>query len=260
MGSVEWLVGIVVGDGRISDRYVRVYNSDTAIIQKCKNVFDKCFAITEPKLKIRLLSKDRNGFARNSETTELTVNSKELSRTFKELRERFLCNPTNDFISGLFDAEGSVDLRGTVTFWQRKNTSGKEVIQSVIKWLTKRSIKFSEIQNREFHILEIAGAYKNYLNLQKFLVYVKFSAENKIRNSKLIADIYSRHTLISESDILNFVLARSSVTVRDVIESFRIPKMLAYTKLNKLAKGNKITKIRSYPNRYFYSRWHSTIR
>ena len=260
MDSVEWLVGMVVGDGRISDRYVRVYNNDAVIIRKCKTVFDKYFQMREPKLKIRLLSKNRDGFLRSTETTELTVNSKRLSRIFGGLRKQFLSNPTSDFISGLFDAEGSIDLRGTVTFWQRKNASGNEVIQSVAKWLTDNRIKFSEIRNAEFHILEIKGSYKNYTNLHRFLRCVKFTAEKKVKDSQLILDIYSKHSTVSESDILTFVSANSSVTVRDVIESFRIPKMMAYTKLNKLAKGNTIIKIKSYPDRYVYSRWHSTIR
>ena len=36
MKTTGWLIGVVAGDGRISDRYVRVYNNDKTVIHKCK--------------------------------------------------------------------------------------------------------------------------------------------------------------------------------------------------------------------------------
>lgn len=254
MKNIDWLIGVVIGDGRISDRYIRVYNNDEAIIQKCKLTFDKKFGIKEPKVKTRKLSKNRNGFLRNKETVEITINSTELVFVFNKLSKRFLKNPTKDFINGLFDAEGSIDLRGTVTFWQRKNIEGEIVTKSVKKWLQANRIKFTEIRNSDFFIVEILGSYKNYLNIQKFLNHVKFTAIDKVKDAKLILDIFCLHSTVSKGTILNFVESQNSTTVRNVVETFKIPKMNAYTALNKLVRDNRITKTKTYPNYYIFSR------
>lgn len=252
MKTLEWLIGVIAGDGRISDRYVRVYNNDESVISNCREVFRKQFGIEEPKLKIRKLTKNRNGFRRKTETTELTINSTELASVFNKLKDQLLMKPTNDFLSGLFEAEGSIDLRGTVTFWQRKDTTGKEISQSVIKWLNRNGIKFVTFKNQDFYILEVLGSYKNYNNLQKFLRHVRFFSEHKIKDTQLILDIFSSHKSIPKKDILKYVKLQSSVTVRDVIEKFHMPKMNAYKTLNKLVKENWIIKTDTYPNNYIY--------
>ena len=88
--------------------------------------------------------------------------------------------------------------------------------------------------------------------MQKFLKYVKFCSGHKIRDAELILDIFSSHKNISREDVLKFVELKGSTTVRNVIERFHIPKMNAYTTLNKLTRENKLIKIESYPNNYIY--------
>ncbi len=252
METVEWLVGIIAGDGRISDRYVRVYNNDKAIIQKCTRIFYQSFGLQEGKIKFRTLKKDRNGFTRNSETIEITVNSQALASNLRKLKRTLLQKPADDFISGLFDAEGSIDLRGTITLWQRKDNQGKEIVQSIRKWLDRNEIDFVEVKNMDFYIIEILGSYKNYTNLKKFSSLVNLSVERKVKDLELILDIFSRRNLISREDVFQFVKMQNSVTVRDIIENFHIPKMNAYSALNKLVKENRIIKIKSYPDHYAY--------
>jgi hypothetical protein len=246
--SVSWLVGIIVGDGRVSQYYVRIYNSDVDIIHRCKRYFQRHFKISKRKFKIRIRNSVK-GYGTNK-TIELGINSVVLSREFENLIEEFLKNPNSDFIKGLFDAEGSVDLAGTITLWQKKDTKGKIITEVIQKFLKSNGIKFSIINNREFYIIEILGRYRNYGNLKRFSEIVGFSSNHKQRDMKLILNIFSRHRKIEENSIIGFFKKYNEATLRNVIEYFKIPKITAYDALNRLVRKNKILKINSYPNIY----------
>lgn len=119
--KIEWLAGVILGDGRVSDRYVRVYSNTPEIVEKSKEIFQSDFGIVESRFKTRILRKERSGYKRSKETIELCINSKAFAEEFKQLIQKFVENPTASFVRGLFDAEGSVDLAGNITLWQRKN-------------------------------------------------------------------------------------------------------------------------------------------
>ncbi len=257
--KIDWFLGIVIGDGSVSDRYVRVYSNNVEITQNCKEILNKEFLISEKSFKIRNLSKERGGFRRRIETTELGINSVELTRKIKKMTKRLLKNPTSSFIQGLFDAEGSVDLAGNIIIWQRKNESGNMVIESIAKFFENENIKYRSIRNSNFHIMEIPGRYKNYQNLIKFSEIIGFLIKPKQKDLNLILEIFSEKQQINRKEIINYISTKENVTIRNVIEKFKIPKMSAYRLLNKLVDDKKLLKSNSYPNTYNFC-WHSTKR
>lgn len=236
-----------------------MYNNDRKIIEKSKETFKKCLEISKKKIKVRKLGKDRSGFTRNKETIEIGINSTELSSMIKKLIQDQLNKPTANFIKGLFDAEGSIDLAGNVTLWQRKNTQGTKVIKTIKKFLSENKIKNNLIKNKKFHILEIPGRYKNYKNMKKFEELIGFTSPSKQKDINLILNIFSKKTKTDENKILEFVFKNKQVTLREVIEEFKIPKINAYRALNKLVEKGKLEKVNSYPNIY-RSYWHPTKR
>ncbi|MBU0898331.1 MAG: hypothetical protein KKB03_00965 [Nanoarchaeota archaeon] len=248
--KINWLVGIILGDGRVSERYVRIYNNDRNIIQMCKDIFQYNLKIPKNKFKTRMLSKNRNGYKRNAETIELGINSTVFAKEFKNLTSKQLNNPKPYFMRGLFDAEGSVDLAGNIILWQRKDELGTTVSESIERFLKTYKIKYRIINNEDFYIFEILGRYKHYQNLTKFSEIVGFSSKQKLKDLNLIINIFSKRTFVKNQEIIKFVSKNKEVTLRDVIEKFEITKINGYTMLKKLVDENKIKKIKSYPNIY----------
>ncbi len=248
--KINWLLGIIAGDGDVSDRYVRVYNNDRLIIRNCEEIFQEGFGINRTKFKIRLLAKNRKGYKRNVETVELGINSTTFANCFKNLIRDQLDNPTTGFMRGLFDAEGSVDLAGNIVLWQRKDKKGTLVSKAIKRFLEDGKIKFRLIKNQDFYIFEILGRYKYYQNLVKFSETIGFVSPRKIKDLSLILETFSRKTFISGQQFLNFISDNQKVTLRQVIENFKVPKSNAYSALNKLVVDKKLIKIKSYPNIY----------
>jgi len=248
--KIEWLAGVILGDGRVSDRYVRVYSNTPEITQKSKEIFKSDFGIQEDKIKTRILQKERSGYKRSKETIELCINSKEFAEKFKKLIQQFVENPTASFVRGLFDAEGSVDLAGNITLWQRKNSQGNIVSKTVKNFLDSGTINYKTINNTDFHIIEIQGRYKNLKNLIRFSEILGFSICHKQRDLETILEIYSKKTMITEKEILDFLSRKGEGTLRDIIVTFRIPKINAYRILNILVTKRKLNKTKSYPNIY----------
>ena len=248
--KIEWLAGIILGDGRVSDRYVRVYNNTPEIIEKSKETFLSEFGVSENKLKTRILRKERNGYKRNVETIELCINSTEFAKNFRRLIQKYIENPTASFVNGLFDAEGSVDLAGNITLWQRKDNQGTIVSETVKKFLNANDVRYKIINNPDFHIIEIQGRYKYIQNIIKFSEIIGFSVPHKQRDLETILEIYSKKTRITEKEVLDFISRKGEGTMRDIIVTFGIPKINAYRILKTLVNKKKLTKTKSYPNIY----------
>jgi hypothetical protein len=248
MNKIKWFLGFVAGDGSITKRYVRIYNNSESLISDCIKILQTKFKIPFDKIKIRKLRRKRKGFKRNKETVEIGINSTKFSKTIKNLIEENFKVPSQEILTGVFDAEGCVDLNGNIVLWQRKSHNGNKVFKAVKNGLKKYNIKYDLIGNLDFNILEICGGYKYYENLQKFHQKIGFRHEKKQKNLSLILEIFNEKRSIQINDIFNFI--KNGKTVREVIEKFKIPKSRIYRILNMSVKKKLVEKINTFPNKY----------
>lgn len=79
---------------------------------------------------------------------------------------------------------------------------------------------------------------------------IEFSISHKRKDITAILKIFSVKNKITEKEIMKMLSENKQTTLRNVIETFEVPKINAYKMLSKMAAENKIIKERSYPNIY----------
>lgn len=228
--NIPWFIGITLGDGSLSGRMVRVWNNEKTITDRWTKILNKNFGIPKEKIKTRRLKKDRNGFKRNKETLEVTVNSLEFKRKIKRLTQELISS--NDLesdkivLQGIFDAEGSINGRCEVVIWQRKNEQGNMVTKFIKEKLQQLDIKFRDQSNNEFHIIFILGGLKNKDNFVNFSQLINFSHPKKKEWLDLDLEILSLNRKITEEEIVEFLQHVESVTVNDLVRHFKVIERL----------------------------------
>lgn len=252
--DVAWFVGATLGDGSLSGRMVRVWNNEEYVTNKWIEILKKEFAISEDKIKRRGLKKDRNGFSRNEETVEVTVNSTQFNREIKNLsQEVFHSNDleaVRSSLQGIFDAEGSICGRCEIVLWQRKNKQGDLIANFVRCNLQKLNIKFVEDPNDEFHIIRTLGGLRNKENFVRFSELIGFSHPKKKTWLNLDLEILSLNKKIEEYEIIQFLQERGSATIKEMVLQFKVIETRIRRCLRKLQAKNLIVKSNTWPRRF----------
>lgn len=250
----SWFIGITLGDGSLSGRMVRVWNNEEFIANRWIEILNKEFGISEDKVKIRKLKKDRSGFRRNKETIEATVNSAQFNREIKKLSREVLSSNDSEIIrstlQGVFDAEGSICGRCEVVIWQRKNEQGNIIMGFVKKNLELLDIKFVDDSNDNFNIIRILGGFRNKENIKRFAELINFSHPKKKEWLNLDLEILELSKKISEGEIINFLKTVKEVTVNDIVRHFKVIETRVRRKLKKLLKNGIIQRSNTRPMKF----------
>lgn len=249
-----WFIGIILGDGSLSGGMVRVWNNEEFIVNRWIEILNKEFGISKDKVKTRKLKKDRNGFRRNKETIEATVNSAQFNREIKKLSQDVLSSSDLEIIrstlQGIFDAEGSICGRCEIVIWQRKNENGDLIANFVRNKLQKLGIKFVNDPNDEFHIIRVLGGLRNKDNIVRFSRLIGFSHTRKKEWLNLVLEILSLNRKIDEDEIIQFLLERRSAIVKDMVLQFKVIETRIRRCLRKLQIKGIITKSNTWPRRF----------
>ena len=254
MDDIGWFIGMTLGDGSLSGRMVRVWNNDVTIVDKWKEILKNQFNISDASIKIRKLSKDRNGFKRNSDTTEATVNSSQFNNQIKELTKKLLETENKNLmcsiLQGLFDAEGSINGRCEIVIWQRKDKQGNLVTEFIKKSLEFLDIKFRDESNSKFNILLILGGTRNKENFLKFSELIGFSNQNKNNWLELDKEILQSNKKITEEEVILFLKENGEVTINDFVKSFKVIETRIRKSLNQLVERRVVNKISTWPRKF----------
>jgi len=256
--DIAWFIGITIGDGSLSGRMVRLWNNEEFLINKWIEVLNSRFDIPREKIKIRRLKSNRNGFKRNKETIESTVNSTIFKKRIKKLFENVLAasnvNISGPILQGIFDAEGSVNGRCEVVIWQKKDRQGDLITEFMKSRLKEIGIKFVVQNNDNFHIILIPGGFRNHDNIRKFSELIGFSHPKKRKWLDLDLEILSLNRKITEKEMIQFLERVESATVNDMVVNFKVIEHRIRHCLRKLEMKNKIIKTNIWPRRFLVLR------
>lgn len=252
-----WLVGITIGDGYLDDRHVEVYNSSKSILKEVvrtikvdlkfpidrtmvdiysmtanKKRWSEILDIPKEQIKLRPNSSPWNA---TTEKLRVRISSKEIATEFHEFYKHIMHKSKSEkisFVKGLFDAEGSVDLKGKIEFKQVKDVKGVEVVRIVYKILSKLGIECTI--PKEKHDKKKDDFYFYVKDLERFKSLIGFVDIEKSQKLDLIIKTYKSDKVPSEKEILSIIRKRPS-TMFELIQLLKSPHYRIQRKLKKLA-------------------------
>jgi len=241
-----WLVGIIAGDGSLSGRMVRIWNTEKYVIEKAKRIILNEFKQERIIVSVASNKKD-NHFKRRMDVIELRVNSVKLKEEIKnllfEIKATSNLETIFSFLRGVFDAEGSVDFNGNIVLWQRKNKKGMEIIRTIKRGLETSGINFRVWNNKNFFIISIPGNRSTQENLEKFRILIGFSHPKKDHDLTHLITILKSKKKPDKKEVLDFIKLRRRVKSADLINKFLLLRSEAHRLLKRLHKEGLVKRI-----------------
>ncbi|MBI4010144.1 MAG: hypothetical protein HY361_03050 [Candidatus Aenigmarchaeota archaeon] len=262
-----WLVGITIGDGYLDDRHVEVYNSSKFILKEVaksikqelkfpvdrimvdvysltadKEKWSKILDIPEVQIKLRPNSSPWNA---TFEKLRIRISSKETATQFSEFYKKIMHKTRSEkieFVKGLFDAEGSVDLKGKIEFKQVKDDKGLKVVRVVHKILSELGIKCTKPKVK--HDMKKDDFYFYVKDLEKFKSLIGFVDMEKTQKLDIIIKTYKSEKIPSEEEILS-ALKKEPCSMFKLIQLLKSPHYRIQRKLKGLADSGMIKRVRA---------------
>jgi predicted transcriptional regulator len=265
MGDFHWLAGIVRGDGHIDDRHVEIYNSSPSILKKSVQTIQKLS--TQPiRVKVDIYSmdasliskwskilelsktciklrKNTSPWATSSEKLRIRVSSKKLAEKVGLLLKKELSkNEVRSFLRGLFDAEGSVDIKGYIEFKQVASNEGKALVMKVHNYLTALNISCTNPKMKKDTLKEDFYFYVK--DLEGYRRAINFDDEDKQEKLNFVIDVYKQRRKPSEKELLS-ILRKEPAKILDIMLKVACPYYNIRYVLCRMIKNGKITCIKS---------------
>lgn len=199
--ALDWLVGILAGDGHLDDRHVEVYNSSPEIVRESLKVLEKLVerrrividvytksALSAPKFSRQFtvhVRRPTSPWNFNRPKIRIRVSSKEL---VKKIKEKIESRPKSvrDYLRGFFDAEGSVDIKGRIEFKQKYSGVGKKNALKVFRMLKKLKIATTNLRVKADNLNNKKDIYFYVTDLEKFEKIIGFVDKRKLEKLKII--------------------------------------------------------------------------
>ncbi|MBL7169467.1 MAG: hypothetical protein ISS48_00420 [Candidatus Aenigmarchaeota archaeon] len=247
-----WLKGMIDGDGYTDERHVEIYNSSESILKHVVISLKKL--VSESRIKIDIyaeipqkhliskwskilniphenfkIRKNTSPWKPRTEKIRIRVSSKELVT----ILNREQVHP-KQYLSGLFDAEASVDIKGYIEFKQLAKKKGKNLVNDVFGMLNEMKIKTTEprIKNDRNIKKDIYIYVKDLKKFQKDIGFSDISKKIKLTN---IIRIKSVNKTPNISDIKR--LLDNDKTLWEIMSELNSP----YHKIRYLLKNNHLT-------------------
>ena len=265
MGDFHWLAGIVRGDGYIDDRHVEIYNSSPSILRKSVQTIQK-LSIQPIRVKVDIYSTDASlvlkwskilelpkacirlrentsPWATNSEKLRIRVSSKKLAERMDLLLKKELSSDeVKSFLRGLFDAEGSVDIKGYIEFKQVANKEGKILVTKVRDYLAMLNISCTNPKMKKDTLKKDFYFYVK--DLEGYRRAINFADEDKREKLDFVINVYKKRRKPSEEELL-LMLQKKPAKILDIMLKVACPYYNVRYVLYRMIKNGKITCIKS---------------
>ena|GEM_PF-4806853 len=195
-----------------------------------------------PKSCIKL-RKNTSPWATNSEKLRIRVSSKKIAEKVglllkKELRS----NEVKSFLRGLFDAEGSVDIKGYIEFKQVASTEGKALVTKVHNCLTALNISCTNPKMKKDTLKKDFYFYVK--DLEDYRRAINFDDEDKQEKLNFVIDVYKKRRKPSEEELF-LILRKKPAKILDIMLEVACPYYNVRHVLYRMIKEGKITCIKS---------------
>lgn len=261
-----WLIGMVVGDGYLSDRNIEIYNSSPVILKESVNVIKNILNFPVERIKVDVYSLDSNTekwsqilelpqqcitlrkntspWNTTTEKIRIRISSKEkaneLGKLLKNIRNASKEQKIN-FVKGLFDAEGSVDLKGRIEFKQVNDKKGKEITNLAFKIIANElKIRCTEPKIKQDKKKD--DVYFYVMDIEKFSELVSFVDKEKREKLSMIIECSKSKKTPTESEILNSL--EEPKTSFELIKTIKCPYYKIQRLLSKLKRNGQIKSVR----------------
>jgi len=260
--DLSWLTGLVYGDGYIDDRHLEVYNSSPSILTKCVKSM-KRMGVETHKIKIDIFSENgnRNKWAKilqvpalnislrkntspwkeNYEKVRVRVSSKEKANLIKHVFEGIEHSKMigkKGFVGGLFDAEGSVDMKSRIEFKQVYDKHGERIVRIVHKILSK-DLNIICTSPKTKHDAEKIDIYFYVKDLEKFKSKIGFVDTCKKGKLLVVIKSYRTDTVPNEEDVMKVLRFRPS-TFFELMSCIKAPYHRISRPLLKLREAGQV--------------------
>lgn len=232
-----WLKGILRGDGYKDDRHIEIFNSSVSIL---KNVVTLLKQHTQPsKIKVDIYSdfpskklifkwlnilelpfenyklrQNTSPWKINSEKIRVRVSSKELTANLSKKPEHI-----EYYLSGLFDAEASVDIKGYIEFKQVASEEGKKLVYDVFETLKNMRILTTQPRIKNDRNIK-TDSYIYVKDIEKFNRNIGFIDISKKTKLEILIKIKQNNETPDLKEILKLVNENKSLwEIIDVLNS-----------------------------------------
>lgn len=234
-----WLCGLIRGDGYIDDRHVEVYNSSKSILQYTVKVL-KQLKIPENKIKVdiykenpkqhlinrwsEILGLPKTNFKLRSPTTVWKARSEKIrlrvsSKAFADYLHRIMQQPKNiHYVRGLFDAEGSVDVKGYIEFKQLNSPEGEKLVNEMYIILSKLGIESTKPKTKRNGKFK-RDVYFYVKDLEKFKKIIDFTDKTKRNKLRILITAKKSYRTPNRGDVERL----RSKSIWDIVSELKSP-------------------------------------
>ena len=206
MGQVSWLKGLIEGDGYIDDRHVEVYNSSSTVLRETAKILKNLIATERIKVDIytenpeekligrwsRTLGIPQNNFRIRSVTSPWKARSEKIRVRVasKDLADKIRGTKKGaSFIKGLFDAEGSVDIKGYIEFKQVERN--KKLVEEVHRFVEELGLKTTPVRIKQDKLKKDAYFYVK--DIRGYKQKIGFVDSDKTRKIEILLKVNNRN-------------------------------------------------------------------
>jgi len=235
--KINWLIGLIDGDGYDNDRKIEIYNSSLSILKEAVDILKK-IGIAKEKINVDIYSSQPANVdvGKWSDALELPLNNFKVrlnTSPWKERKEKIRIRvhakrlvlllrsrkPSGiGYVRGLFDAEASVDIKGYVEFKQKAGLEGMKIVRAVHRILSKRKIKCTPIRIKN-DMGRKNDAYFYVKDIQKFAKEVNFVDIDKKRKLEILLKVKDGKT----KTVPNKLRMGEKQTLWDLMNETRLP-------------------------------------
>lgn len=270
--QIAWLSGIISGDGYIDDRHIDIFNSSPSILStvlKCikqtfpntnirveiynerqsRNLINKWMKVLDTK-NVRIIP-NTSPWKSNKERLRIRVASKEMASQINQIIvnwKNMSLEEKASFLKGLFDAEGSVDLKGYIEFKQANNKKGTKIFEIAVEITKEFGIEITKPNTKRDS--NKTNFYFCVKNLEKFSELIGFVDEEKNDRLNKIISILKTRKAITEKDIEKS-LTDGRKTHEQIMLILNAPYYNVRTGLKNMVK-NKRVEYEIVGNKYYY--------